>query len=443
MPARARRCWIGALVVTAALAAPACSTSSKGSSSTGTNGGTSAASATATGVTADTIKIGFTYPDLEALAKTGLIKVDNGPYGPMLRALVDDINTHGGVRGRKLQPYIEKFSVLTNADQLALCTKLTEDNAVFAVLGGLVADNNLCISQQHSTVLISGYGSGFNSTVLAKARAPWVTWNAGDDRAFKALVRILDQQGRLKGKMIGVYGTTSASKPLIDLTVASLKHAGYTVRDTAINDAPPSDLQAANALDKVIGGRFKDQHIDTVIATLPPGSNFDNIGYYPTFYAPQTSVLAAGAYTNPYGKFPLIGGLAASANQDEGYDTPEMRHCRDVWKRTTGMDIKPYSEELKDGKSSGFSAMTTACATLRIFVEAAKAAGANLTPQTWEKGLASLGRIALPGVPAASFGRGKLDGQDSFQLMRFNPAWKAGSSEPQFLPLGDPITLTS
>ncbi len=437
----------GVVLLALALFVPACSTSGDDGSSTTTasSAGSSkgALTASARGVTADAIKIGLSYPDLEALAKTGLIKVDNGPYDKIGKVLVDDINAHGGVDGRKLELSIAKYSVLANEDQLAACTKLTEDDQAFAVLGGFIGDANQCVTQQHATTLISGYGSGFNDIALATARAPWATWNASDERAIRALVRILDAQGRLQGKTIGVYGTLSASKPLIDLTVGELKKAGYRTKDTAINDAPASDSQAFNAQDKLIGTRFKDQGIDTVfvLVTVPPGTNFDAIGYHPDFFSPQTSLVTPGAFTNPYGKFPLVAALAGNADQDAGFDTPAMRHCREVYKQATGIVVKPLSEEIATGKSTGWAAMTTTCAALQIFVAAAEKAGANLTPATWKKGLESIGKIVLPTVPASSFAPGKPDAQNSFQLMKFNPEWKPNSGITQYTPLGDPITL--
>ncbi len=365
--------------------------------------------ASARGVTADTIKIGLSFPDLEALAKTGLIKVDNGDYEAVGKALVDDINKQGGINGRKLELSIGKYGVLAATDQLAACTKLTEDDQVFAILGGFIADNNLCAIQQHSTMEIFGYGAGFNQIVLAKARAPFVTFEASDERSTKALVKLADEQGRLKGKTIGVYGTLSASKPLIDLTVKELKDAGYTVKDTAINDAPATDAQAFNGQDKVIGQRFKDEGIDTVFVqvTVPPGGNWDAIDYHPEMYSPQTSLVTSGSFTNGYDKFPLVAGLAASADDTLGFNTPVMRHCRDVWKQATGQDIKTPTEEQKEGKSSGFAAMSGTCSALQIFVAAAKAAGPNLTYETWQKALESLGKLELPAAPVASFSPGQ------------------------------------
>src|SRR5262249_35174967 len=159
----------------------------------------------------------------------------------------------------------------------------------------------------HATPVIFGYGAGFNQGALQKAKAPFVTFEASDERSIKALVKILDQQGRLKGHKIGVYGTTSTAKPLIDLTGNTLKNAGYTTTDTAINDVEATDAQAFNAQDRVIGNKFKDDGIDTVIVqvTVPPGANWDAVGYHPSFFSPQTSLVSSGSFTNPYQKFPL------------------------------------------------------------------------------------------------------------------------------------------
>jgi hypothetical protein len=432
------------VVLVACVVGAACTTSSDDEQASAPSAG-GELTASARGVTADTIQIGLTYPDLEALAKTGLIKVDNGPYDEIGKILVDDINAQGGVGGRKLELAIAGYSVLENADQLAACAKVTEDEKSFAVLGGFIGDTNLCVTEQHSTILISGYGSGFNNIALEKARAPWATWNASDERAVKALVQILHEQGRLEGKTIGVYGTLSASKPLIDLTVSELENAGYTAKETAINDAPASDTQAFAAQDKVIGNRFKDQGIDTVfvLVTVPPGTNFDAIDYYPDFYSPQTSLVAPGAFTNPYDKFPFIGALAANSNSDAAFDTESMRHCREVYKTATGKEIKPPSVEMREGKSSGWAAMATTCAALQIFTTAAEAAGPNLTPETWKAALEAIGPIELSTTRTASFAPGKPDAQDGFQLMQFNREWKPNEGIQQFMPIGEPITLTN
>jgi len=292
--------------------------------------------------------------------------------------------------------------------------------------------------------VIFGYGAGFNQIALSKARAPFTTFEASDERSTAALVKLLDQQGTLKGKTIGVYGTLTASKPLIDLTVKDLKDAGYSVKDTAINDVPANDSQAFNAQDKVIGTRFKNDGIDLVFVqvTVPPGTNWDAVGYHPAMYTPQSSLVTSGAFTNGYNKFPVVAGLSATATSEQGYNTPAMVHCRQVWKAATGQDILTQEQEQQTGKSTGWPGMTTTCSALQMFVTAAKAAGTNLNYDTWMNALEGLGTLAMPAPPIASFAPNKPDGQDSFQLMKMNPAWQPNSTGiAELLPVGSQITL--
>jgi ABC-type branched-subunit amino acid transport system substrate-binding protein len=446
MSARILRRWTAALAVCALMLA-ACGTAGDDddSSSGDTSGGGSESGELGTGVTADTIKVGFSYPDLEKLRETGIVKTDNGPYDEIIKVLVDDVNARGGVGGRKLELTSEAFDVLGAEGALATCTKFTEDEKVFAVLGGFLTDTNLCVSQQHSTILVSGYGTGFNDETVSKARAPWVTWNASDERAVEALVQLLDEQGRLDDKKIAVEGQTPGTQSLVDTTVKAIEDAGYEVADQAIIEIPASDAQAFAAQDKLLAQRFKDKGIDTLflVGGTPTGANYDAVGWHPSIYVPQTGLVTPGAYTNPFEKFPLIAGVAASADPDAGYNTPEMQRCRDVYTKATGKEIKTMAQETADGKSSGNAAMTGACSALQIFVAAAEAAGENLNQDTWQKGLESIGEVALPAAPIASFGPDKPDAQDSFQLMQHDPNWEPSGTTEEFIPLGDPITLRS
>jgi hypothetical protein len=418
-------------------AGTACATSDK--KSTSAEGASDGKSPPAAGVTSDTIKIGFSYPDLESLATAGVIKTDHGPYDQIVSALVDDANSRGGIRGRKLELTTAKYSPVGNQEQLATCTKLTEDNKVFAVLNGLQGENNMCIVQQHSTILV---GATINSTLLAKARAPWATWEASDERAFTALVRALDQENELDGKTIAVYGL-AGYQPLIDAAVGALESAGHEVEETGINDAVQSDTQALASRDTVFAERFENAGVDTVVLATgyTPGANWDRAGFHPILLANSTNTLSAAKFTNPLDRFPTVAGLAPFANEDDAYDSPEMKRCRDVWTKATGQEIKSSTEENKLGKSTGYVAMRYACTSLRIFIDAATAAGPDLTQESFARGLASLGPIQIPSAARASFGANKPDANDEFQLMRFNPAWKSGSEIAQFLPIGDPVTL--
>ena len=158
-------------------------------------------------------------------------------------------------------------------------------------------------------------------------------------------------------------------------------------------------------------------------------------------YTPQTSLVMSGAFTNPYGKFPVVGALQASADPSLG-----LQHGGDeaLPRRVPSRDRQgdPASHGgAEAGQVLRLPGHDHHCAALQMFVAGANAAGADLTPEKWLKGLESVGKIELAAAPESSFGPGKPDGQDSFQLVKFNPAWTPTSGVQQFIPVGAPITL--
>jgi ABC-type glycerol-3-phosphate transport system substrate-binding protein len=98
----------GALFLAAVLLAAACtsgddtSTESSGSDTT-SDGTTPAATGPAPGVTDDSIEIGVTYVDTEALVASGL-NYDLGEHEAVYTALFDAINADGGINGRQVEP---------------------------------------------------------------------------------------------------------------------------------------------------------------------------------------------------------------------------------------------------------------------------------------------------------------------------------------------------
>lgn len=435
-----------AATTTAMVLAAACSTASDSTKSPTTtqpaNGGGGELTASARGVTASTIKIGFSYIDLETLAKSGIIKISHGPYAQIIKTLVDDVNASGGINGRKLELVTAKFSPIGSAEQLAACTKMTEDDQVFAVLNGLLNENNLCIVQQHGTILVNG--ASFNAATLAKAQAPWATYLARDERRIAALAKLLDANKALTGHKFALYAAQAANKPLLDLAERAFTELGHEPTDSVLLDVPDNDTQGASAQNKVFAQRLQDKGVDTIVdvGLAIPGADFDAAGYHPRIYTLDAGNIAAAAFTNPFAKFPIVAGLGASADPDELYNGAEFTRCRDVYEKATGKKIQTQQQEDIAGTSTGFVAMSIACTDMQIFVAAAKAAGPNLTNESFAKGLASLGKIALANTPAASFGPDKSDAQDSFVLAQFDPAWKEGQGKLQFAQVGDAVTVT-
>src|SRR3712207_3366070 len=102
------RTWGGwrlaAVIATLGLLVAACTTSEDDGDDSGTAAteeGGGGGGGLGTGVTEDTIKIGFSYVDLEALAQAGVLDITHGPYEEIMQSLVEDLNENGGINGRQ------------------------------------------------------------------------------------------------------------------------------------------------------------------------------------------------------------------------------------------------------------------------------------------------------------------------------------------------------
>jgi hypothetical protein len=433
-------------VAVALLVGSACATSSRGSgphATTGTTGSSGALTASARGVTATTIRIGFAYPDLQALSKTGIVKIDVGPSADLMKAVVDDVNAHGGVDGRKLELFTSGWFPIGNEKQLASCVELTEDHAVFAVLGGYLGGNNLCVTKQHQTALI---GRDVDATAtISQSAAPWISESPTAERAAAGLVRAMQQHGDLAGHTVAVMGQ-AIDAPLIRAAQQALLDVGVTPADVVTYEGDGSDVPALTSEDRVFEQRLRGERVDTVIdvSGYIPLNSFSKDGFLPRVFALSNPAVTAAAAVSPHANFPFVGTVTAISDPMQAYDNPAFVRCRAAWTAATGKTIRTPDQELHDGKSSGFGGMVDACSLLQLFIAAATAAGPNLTNATLAKGAASIGRIDLPSTGTATFRRGKLDGQDTFQLIELNKAWTLSSSTvQQYARVGDPVTLTS
>ena len=121
-----------AALVAVTLAAACTSGDDSSSSDTTTGGGgsstetTVAATGPAPGVTDDSIKVGVTFVDTEALVASGL-NYDLGDHEAVYTALFDAINEDVGINGRQIEPVFAPIDPTTPAPAEEKCVQLTED----------------------------------------------------------------------------------------------------------------------------------------------------------------------------------------------------------------------------------------------------------------------------------------------------------------------------
>ena len=106
------------------------------------------------GVTKDEIKIGVTYPDLDAIRD--VTDISHGDYKKTYNAVIDELNKQGGINGRKVVPVFAPINPIGTVPAQEACVKLTEDEKVFAAVGFFYTDAPLCYVSQHDTPILGG-----------------------------------------------------------------------------------------------------------------------------------------------------------------------------------------------------------------------------------------------------------------------------------------------
>jgi ABC-type branched-subunit amino acid transport system substrate-binding protein len=279
---------------------------------------------TGPGVTATTITIGLVYltnseAANEAIGANGLTA---GNDEAEVKILVDDINKHGGVAGRKLVilPYGEDG---TSAQPYAvtaqqMCAFMTQDHKVLAViLGGSFGDPKACLnhagtsefagdllgvsdSDGHSQIDLATGAMNFDRSMLAAVRA----WTIGDWYApWNTSTGAALPQGQYK------MGVLTVDEPVLNhavdkVLIPALVRAGHKAPDPQdiirLNE-PASAGDDGNVLAQIQNSvlKFRQDNVDHVVVMDSNGS--------------ATMFFANDAYSQHY--YPRLGGGSGNAMQ--------------------------------------------------------------------------------------------------------------------------------
>src|SRR5918997_3511720 len=148
----------GVAAVALALAATACTSDPDEAESGG--GGEASGGGTTTGLTDDTIRIGFIGADFGPLAEAGLAP-DLGDQPKIIQAVIDQINEDGGIGGRQIEARITLVDGTAGAEAgQAACLEMTQDFGAFAVgiAPAVVRDVVRCTSVTNETLTVTAPG---------------------------------------------------------------------------------------------------------------------------------------------------------------------------------------------------------------------------------------------------------------------------------------------
>ncbi len=372
------------------------------------------------GVTEDTITIGYTYLDFDALVDQGLAASGYGDQELTFQTMVDALNEDGGINGRKVEVVYEPYSPLGTEDAEAACLRLTEDNEVFAVLGGFLGPAepaNSCIIGQQETVLVGGVQSAER---LAEAKASWITDRATRERQADILFNLLDSEGKLDDAKVALV-TNSDALETHDAVVDALGEYDLEPVEDLTLDAPIGDFPAEDAGWAPLAERVRSSGATAVLIAGNPSSTIRNRAAFgpdvDIWVLDQETLLNLGTSVSAED----ARGVLAAAPPSNQLDLDSFADCRDTF-TAANPDVKLLSPQEREATDDNVLAgLGLACNFLDLFKTVATAAGEDLNNETFAAALEGLDDFSIATQPYASFGVDKFDSNDSFQLVAFDP----------------------
>ncbi len=375
--------------------------------------------ASAPGVTEDSITVAYTYIDFESLVAQNLSPAGWGDQELAFQTLVDDLNARGGINGRQIEVVYEAYSPVGTEEAEAACLRLTEDTEVFAVIGGFVGPAepaNTCIVGQGETILVGGVQS---EERLAEARAPWITGTAQRARKAEILRSVLGVEGHLEDAEVALITNIDAEDIRSDVQ-GSLEEFGVDPVEDLLLDAPIGDIPAEDAAWGPLAERIRGSGADTVLVVGNPSSTVRNVasqGLEVDIWAVDEDALQnLGATVDPADAEGTL--AAAPLSGDALWDAEGVAWCRDAF-AAANPDVELIDPSaLQETDESWVSGITAACGALSLFEVVAAEAGPDLTNVSFADAAARLDEFSYGASPYASLSD-KSDANDSFQLTEF------------------------
>lgn len=121
------------------------------------------------GVTEDSIKLGIVLFDTDAILDLG-VDVGYGDHAQHYQVVIDEMNEAGGILGRQIEPIYKFVSPVDPEEADRVCTELTEDDEVFAVLGtARPPENLLCYTETADTPFIGAPTGDLSNAIFDRS----------------------------------------------------------------------------------------------------------------------------------------------------------------------------------------------------------------------------------------------------------------------------------
>jgi hypothetical protein len=407
-----------------------------------TTGGTpvSAASTSTRGVSGNTINVVFPVVAVNSEAGRFGFATDKefNEQTASINLYVNQINNSGGVNGRKINPMIVSFDPANNANMQSLCQQWTQGNPpVFAIVDGIgtwTGDNQLCVTEQGHTPLISAWSTTTNWTQMG---SPYLWWTGPDQSpVLAATVQWGLSSGRLgHGKKVGVVVSDQAGDQaaLDSYLLPDLKQAGITPQVATVAGNPDQSASTSSQAQLAVE-RFKAAGVQSVFPLLPENAFFPYLAaenaqrFYPQLLMSDyqsTIEVALGLIPVPYEAAlngqqgvttETLGGFDDARPQSQGGYDPGVRSCFQTWHSYHPKPI-PGTESYYIEEQGPIQAW---CGSIRLFATAAKNAGPNLNRKSFAEAMSKITNYPGTLAPVWTYGPNKFYGPTQYQVVKIH-----------------------
>lgn len=349
--------------------------------------------ATARGVTADTITLGVAITDVTVFAEVGDILARYQP-------LVDATNAAGGINGRQVEIITEQWDILDETAYEAACVVLNEDHEVFLVLGFLISGwgNLLCYVDIYETIVINTADLALEDVDASQGRL--MTTRPSQFGSLLAGLELLRPE--FDGAKVIIYGGSTDGRH--EVAADLLRGFGAEVLEITQQQIGGEDLIAAEAEIDISVERWRTLGPDWIVnvdgAVAGSLNGLERAGLTDwNIVTPANDVatnIALGADLSLFPNLIATGEPGVDELIAEGlYGIPE---CFEIINEATGQGLGTSTE----GEDAESGTAMEVCAAWDIFVALATAAGPELTPESFLQAGYDLGTFPMTGSPSGS-----------------------------------------
>lgn len=406
-------------------------TSGSGGGGVGGQGAAPTSGGSTRGLTKDSLRIGVVYPSGgdQANAAVGAAGISKGDVKAEYQALIDDVNSRGGIAGRKLvyDPYpVSATSTDIQSAFNAACQHFTKDSGDFAVLGAGPASFNACLEK--AGVLHLGSDLTTNGAALYRDTPHLVEPSSVNlDRRAQLLVPALASQGYFGGKLgVITFNDPQFSEALNAQLLPGLRRAGHPA-DQVIQVAMPAGFSDYGALSSAAGSavlQFRSRGIDHVLIVDAQGvltlfflQSAESQHYNPRYGVDSHNGLQALLTAGDIPKDQLKGAVGVGwlptldVIADNRPANAESARCLNFFR---GKGLAPTDD-------NSTIIVLGACQDVWLLARMVSDAGADASSNSAMAALDRLGTsFASPAELAASFGPAKHDGAGAYRLLSFD-----------------------